>query len=410
MTMTTKLEKVNSSNPTVYSYTRWSSKPQSRGDSERRQLEAAQNWCSQRSLTLSATEVDDGISAKAGKNRVADSGLSRLLSRVRPGDYLLVEDNDRLSREDWLTASNFIHDITSKGVTIVTLQNGNEITADKFRRDPGCFLPSVLRSFTGNDENVKKSLRVKAAWVTKRQEIKEGKAIRQKLPGWFSHEKSFMGGKTILGKIVVDETKAATVREIFRLTLAGWGSRRIAKHFNATKVPSVSGQSPHWNGYSLLATIIRNPAVMGDYRVIENKKPTGEVIKGIFPPVVDEKTFYAANAAATGHRKLTTPAEAITSNIATGLVRCPTCGGNMSRHRNHAHGKVYSCLISGRSKAGTNTTDCACRPSYDAFEAGLLALMRDSATLRQALGQSTQRADRIERATGQGGRRRPQAQ
>jgi len=48
-------------------------------------------------LNLPGCEVDSAGSAKAGKNRAAGSGLDRLLKLVKSGDYLPVEDNDRLT-------------------------------------------------------------------------------------------------------------------------------------------------------------------------------------------------------------------------------------------------------------------------------------------------------------------------
>ena len=59
---------------------------------------------------------------------------------------------------------NFLRDITAKGVTVVTLSNGNEIDAERFKNDPGCFLPAVLSQRFGNSENEKKSQRIKESW------------------------------------------------------------------------------------------------------------------------------------------------------------------------------------------------------------------------------------------------------
>ncbi len=99
----------------VYNYSRWSSDAQGEGDSNPRQHQMAVSWCNQRGLALAGAETDAGISARAGRNREEGSGLSKLLKLVKPGDYLLVEDNDRLSRRDWLTAMNFMNDIVSRG-------------------------------------------------------------------------------------------------------------------------------------------------------------------------------------------------------------------------------------------------------------------------------------------------------
>lgn len=375
------VDKIDNVKGGAFSYARWSSNKQTEGDSLRRQICQAESWCLRHGLRLSKERfVDSGVSAYRGKNQSAE--LGRLVEQLKAGDVLLVEDADRLSRQDWKAAMDFVDRVLAKGVKIVTLQNGNEITAESFRTNPGVFLQLILNAHLGHSENVKKAARVREAWVTKRAEIRAGTAIRQRLPGWLFHEKSFVGGKTVLGAVKVDEAKAATVRQIFKLTLAGWSRRRIAKEFNSKGVPSVSGQAKHWNAQSILACIIRNPAVIGDYKSAE-----GEIIKGIFPAIVDERTFYAANAAVTGRRELTTPAAARARNLVTGLVRCPTCDGTMNKATRHAHGKAYSYLVCSKTKHGENQTDCTCRPGYDAFESSLLALLRDSATLRKALGQ-----------------------
>ena len=94
----------------VFSYLRRSSQPQTWGDSERRQLQAAETWCRQRGLTLSDRFEDRGVQAWNEKNQ--ERALGDLLRMAKRGDYLLVEDADRLSRQDWLTALNFVAGIT----------------------------------------------------------------------------------------------------------------------------------------------------------------------------------------------------------------------------------------------------------------------------------------------------------
>ena len=111
----------------IYLYNRWSSQEQGDGDSDRRQSQLAEEWCARRNLKLTGLEKDKGVSAWKGKNRSEGSGLSRFLKLVKAGDHLLVAENDRLSRQDWLTTMNFLSEIVAKGVTIVTLENGNEI-------------------------------------------------------------------------------------------------------------------------------------------------------------------------------------------------------------------------------------------------------------------------------------------
>jgi DNA invertase Pin-like site-specific DNA recombinase len=164
----------------VFSYARWSSDKQAEGDSLRRQTWQAEQWCLRQGLSLAEERfVDGGVSAYRGKNQAGE--LGRLVETLQAGDTLLVEDADRLSRQDWKSAMDFVDRVLAKGVKIVTLQNGNEITAESFRSNPGVFLQLILNAHLGHSEDVKKAARVREAWVTKRAEIKAGTAIRQRL-------------------------------------------------------------------------------------------------------------------------------------------------------------------------------------------------------------------------------------
>jgi len=364
--------------PVAYSYERCSSTKQIDGDTERRQWDENKACAEQFGFELSDERFfDAGVSAYRGLN--FEANLGRILERIQPGQGVIFNDMDRFSRQNWKTAVDFLERFLTKGVVVMTSRNRQQITLESFRKDPGSFLPVIMASHIGHAEDAKKAYYVKKAWETKRAEIRAGMAIRQRLPGWLKHEKTVVGGKIVLGKVIVNKGKAEIVREIFRLTLKGWSRRRIAKDFNARRVPSVSGQVNHWNAQSILACIVRNPAVIGDYRMRE----TGEVIKGIFPRVVSDEVFYSANASATGQKKQTTAQ--VANNLATGLIRCPGCGGNMRLNRNHQHGKVYSYLVCSCQFMGKS--NCSCRPRYELFESSLLALMRESTLVRKAMGQ-----------------------
>ena len=69
----------------VYSYIRWSTSEQGMGDSERRQLKMAEDWCSRNGLALSERNfADRGTSAYKGRNR-SSGQLGDLLKLVRSG-------------------------------------------------------------------------------------------------------------------------------------------------------------------------------------------------------------------------------------------------------------------------------------------------------------------------------------
>src|SRR4029450_5078705 len=119
---------------TAYSYLRFSTPDQLKGDSFRRQTELSQRYAQQHGLDLDdkLTFHDLGVSGFRGKN-ITKGALGDFIKaiekgRVQPGSYLLVESLDRLSRDTVMNAFSRFSDILAKGITIVTLQDGKSYT------------------------------------------------------------------------------------------------------------------------------------------------------------------------------------------------------------------------------------------------------------------------------------------
>src|SRR6185295_10695287 len=116
--------------PLVFSYTRFSSKEQAKGDSERRQTEAiqaAERFAAEKGLTLDnrLRLIDRGRSGFHGAHR-EKGNLGRFLKVVEAGEVprgsiLLIENLDRLSREPVLTAMETVISLLKRGITIQTL-------------------------------------------------------------------------------------------------------------------------------------------------------------------------------------------------------------------------------------------------------------------------------------------------
>src|SRR3974390_3192733 len=114
----------------AYSYLRFSSPEQMRGDSFRRQSDLARHYALQKGLELDQTLTfnDLGVSAFRGKN--AETGrLGDFLEAVKTGlvpqgSYLLVESLDRISRQSARKALNVLNSIVDEGITVVTLSDG----------------------------------------------------------------------------------------------------------------------------------------------------------------------------------------------------------------------------------------------------------------------------------------------
>src|SRR5215472_16432908 len=105
----------------AYSYLRWSTPIQSWGDSDRRQIEWATAWCEQNDCVLAEVYRDSGVSAFEGKNR-SKGALRDFLNAVKSGKikpkYLVVENLDRLSREDPFEAMDLLREIVKSGITL----------------------------------------------------------------------------------------------------------------------------------------------------------------------------------------------------------------------------------------------------------------------------------------------------
>ena len=282
--------------PLVISYLRFSKAKQSKGDSTRRQLQASEDWAKERGLTIYENLQDHGISAYKGRNAQtgALSSLLRLIEKgkIPQGSYLLIESLDRLSREEILTALNLFLSIINAGVIIVTLQDGMEFSKENFS------LPnlqySIMVMSRAHEESATKSKRVREAWGNKRANIAT-KPLTRNLPYWL-----ILDG----GKIKADTVKVAAVKRMFKMAIEGYGIETISKRFNAEGIKL--SRKVDYIQASLVYKTLRNRQVMGEFQLHTSEETAegktqrvavGDPIPDYYPNVIDEETFYAAQAA-----------------------------------------------------------------------------------------------------------------
>ena len=119
-----------------YSYIRFSTPEQARGDSHRRQLELSQRYAQEHGIELDTSlQLNDfGISAFRGHNAISGRLGSFLeaveTGKVKPGSVLLVESLDRLSRSEVMTSLNLFTQLLGQGISIVTLADSREYTRE----------------------------------------------------------------------------------------------------------------------------------------------------------------------------------------------------------------------------------------------------------------------------------------
>lgn len=108
----------------AHNYRRFSSGKQAKGSTLDRQEEFALSLCAKNGWQLSEIVIDAGKSGWKGKN-AATGNLKGFLDaiqsgKVRPGEILIIENLDRLSRDEILPALNLFSSILSAGVDIAT--------------------------------------------------------------------------------------------------------------------------------------------------------------------------------------------------------------------------------------------------------------------------------------------------
>ena len=253
---------------------------------------------------------------------------------------------------------------------MVTLANGNEITPERFERDPGCFLPAVLRAFLGNDEDHKKAGRLRESWAKRKAALANGQPLRHKLPSWLVWD-------TTLEKPVLVTEKTATIRRIFDLCISeGLGIEAIMHRLNDESVPTITGESKQWNSQTIWS-ILRGKEVLGLCSYVQ---PPVKV----YPAAVEESVYYAANAKIEARRKggFCATTKRADSNLYTGLVFCAKCGARLTKFRSKAGGKKYN-YFRHRSWGG----NCPGGMRYDKVEQSLLSLLSHAGFINALLEQ-----------------------
>jgi Resolvase, N terminal domain len=144
--------------PKAYSYLRFSTPEQAKGDSFRRQTSMAQQWCLKNGHALdeSTSFKDLGVSAFRGNN-LKVGRLGDFLEAVRAGaipsnSTLLVEALDRVTRLEPLDALDVLRSITREGITVVTLNDGRFYTEESLRTNFVDLMVSLMMFLSARGE------------------------------------------------------------------------------------------------------------------------------------------------------------------------------------------------------------------------------------------------------------------
>ena len=335
---------------TAYSYIRFSTPEQAKGDSLKRQLEASEQYARDNGLVIDTTLRDLGKSAFKSAN-AKDGKLGDFLARVQSGEIskgsvLIVESLDRLSRDTVMNALPSFIALIQSGITVVTLGSSPQrYDSATIAANPYILIGSLLEMVRANEESQRKSDRLGAVWGRKKLEAGKNGPITKRAPAWLEVKNGeFRGVKG----------RSELIQRIFEMTIGGHGKGAIAKIFNEEKTPSFgkSGWHP-----SYLQKILTNRAVFGEYQPMTRKTgkraPDGEPVANYFPEIVTEDVFLRAQRARNRRNKTGGRPSEGSHAIFTGLIKCGHCGGSVvSVTKNKAKGWVYLVCDNARRGRG----------------------------------------------------------
>ena len=304
---------------------------QAQGDSARRQMDLARRYAATHGLTLDDTlrMADEGISGFRGAN-VRRGALGQFLQAVDEGDvpegsYLLVENLDRVSRQNPWDAFPILQQIINARVIIVTLFDGKVYSAEDMRANPMRILESLFVMIRANEESETKSRRGKAVWHAKRS--RAGTCpLTARLPHWL---------KLVDGKVEIIPQRAVSVQRIVQLFLTGMGQHRIAETLNHEKIP-VFGSGAMWHR-SYVSKVLTSPALIGTlvprevvYEGGRRTRKALEAVDGYYPAVVTRQEWEDLTAMLAPGKRQPQQRKAV-ANILAGMAECPLCGAAMTR-------------------------------------------------------------------------------
>jgi DNA invertase Pin-like site-specific DNA recombinase len=395
---------------TGISYVRFSSPEQRRGDSLRRQTEDAAAWCEKNGIPLdtSLTLHDRGCSAYKGLHRENPDKHALALflklverGRVRPGDFLIIENLDRLSREQEVPACHLLTSILVAGVKVVQLSPYEMVLTDK--SNGWELMRAVMELSRGHGESAIKSERVAKARKKRLERTRAGEVVlTRNLPAWVEERG---------GQLHLIPERAEAVRRIFQLAAAGYGGVRIVKALVAEGVrpfgdfelceekdaatgevvrdekgePVLRRKAPtgarlgcgRWIK-AYVSLILSDRRAVGEFQPEKDDgSPNGPPLPAYYPPVVTPEQWDAARAGAC--RRRAPNGQALNNgtkhvDIFAGLIKDARDGGAIFSISRGPKGRLSRSLINQNGREGRAPTVTF---PYATFERGVCSLLKE---------------------------------
>lgn len=310
----------------AFSYIRWSSAKQGKGDADSftRQTALAKEIADSKGWNLIDLPPDAGISAWKGKN-IHTGALGAFIQRIKSGSIetpcvLILEKLDRFSRADVHIVLPIFLNLLELGVEVYSHAENYHYTKEVLADKPTETIISMLLGFVAANQYSKTlSFRVKAA---KERNIKAAIAgekvyVESATPMWLDWNKE--------KKEFHFNSVTPIIQEIFQSYLAGETMRDICRQLNDKQIKTPYGKQ--WS-QPCVRNILQSKSAIGQYRTNSN----------YFPAIVSVEDFDKVQVLIASRRTPKgRPSDYV--NILQGLAKCSVCGLPLVMHAS-GNGKV----------------------------------------------------------------------
>jgi DNA invertase Pin-like site-specific DNA recombinase len=345
-----------------YSYIRWSSDKQSGGSTLARQLKYATDFVAKNDLEL-VEMIDSGISAFKGKN-AATGELGRFIDAVEnkliPSDsWLIVENLDRLSRQNPMKATRLFTDIIELGITIVTAMDNRVYDLETIDKNPFELITSILLFARAHEESKTKSNRTygHALDIIEKhiegERSADGYAIAIRSVGSNMWWTDCSDGSVKPHRVYFDIAK-----EIIGLAIDGMGSHSITAYLNKTYtgiLPKTKSNKEGVWSLNRVSQFLQKRSMIGEKAITLDG--IDYVLNDYYPALCDEETFYKMRGLRQGRTQKPEHTDKVYLFLGRDIIKCGHCGAKMTSHtsnENKAKGKYnkfrYKC------SSGANAT------------------------------------------------------
>ncbi|HAI1363556.1 TPA: recombinase family protein [Escherichia coli] len=366
----------------LYSYIRFSSMRQNDGSSYERQIRMAREIAVKYDLELVNDYQDLGVSAFKGANSKTGA-LSRFLDAigrsVPVGSWLFIENLDRLSRADIVSAQELFLSIIRRGITIVTGMDNKIYSLDTVTANPMDLMFSILLFIRGNEESQTKRNRTNSSALIKikaHQENPQNPAVAIEEIG-----KNMWWTDTTSGYVLPHPVFFPIVQEVVELRRNGRSTAEILDHLNATYTPPPAASHKRHSNWSraMIERLFHTRALIGIKEIsVDGVKYE---LKDYYPRVLDDAEFYhlkksiGVRACNFGDKEEVKPIPLLSG---VGLLKCEHCGSAMVKVKGtnrRPNQYRYSCDAMRSSRIECVHTNWSFRG--DQLEKAVLQLLAD---------------------------------